>query len=260
MYLVRDSFTPFGRSRLRFGAFAVVWFLVMIALWRFTAGPLTPRPLDVAKAFLKLGDPDVVVALAASFVLNMEALAISAFVALGAAYLSTIPALRPPILLMSVLRFLGYTGLTYFFMRWTSNGHSLKVLMLSSGMAVFYLTSMLDVVESVSQAELDHARTVGLTDWRLLYEVVIRGRLHQALELLRQNAAMGWMMLTMVEGLVRSEGGIGVKLLNENRLFNLEMVLALQALILCVGFGLHYGLGVLRRLICPYASLTVERR
>jgi NitT/TauT family transport system permease protein len=68
------------------------------------------------------------------------------------------------------------------------------------------------------------------------------------------------MMLTMVESLVRSEGGIGVRLLNENRLFNLEMVLAIQLLILGVGLGLDYALGVVRRMACPYAYLVTERR
>lgn len=260
MHLAKDLFTPFGRPRLRLSAVALLWFAATIALWQTTAGALTPRPLEVAKALFKLGDPEVIIALVTSFIVNIEALVISACASLAIAYLSTVPALRPPTIVLSALRFLGYTGLTYFFMRWTSNGHSLKVLMLSSGMAVFYLTAMLDVVASVSQAELDHARTVGLTGWRLLYEVVIRGRLHHALEQLRQNAAMGWMMLTMVESLVRSEGGIGVRLLNENRLFNLEMVLAIQLLILGVGLGLDYALGVVRRMACPYAYLVTERR
>jgi len=39
--------------------------------------------------------------------------------------------------------------------------------------------------------------------------VIVLGRADAAFDAMRQNAAMGWMMLTMVEGISRSEGGIG---------------------------------------------------
>ena len=45
---------------------------------------------------------------------------------------------------------------------------------------------------------------------------------------MRQNAAMGWMMLTMVEGISRSEGGVGAMLLNQNKHFHLSAVFAIQ--------------------------------
>jgi len=41
------------------------------------------------------------------------------------------------------------------------------------------------------------------------------------MDLLRQNSAMGWMMLTMVEGLVRSDGSIGTLLLNNDKHFDM---------------------------------------
>ncbi|MBL0220862.1 MAG: hypothetical protein IPQ07_44200 [Myxococcales bacterium] len=43
--------------------------------------------------------------------------------------------------------------------------------------------------------------------WRPV-EVVILERSDRAFEVLRQNAATGWMMLTMVRGVVRSSGGL----------------------------------------------------
>jgi NitT/TauT family transport system permease protein len=77
---------------------------------------------------------------------------------------------------------------------------------------------------------------------------------------LRQNAAIGWMMLTMVEGISRAEGGIGAMLLNQQKHFHLAEVFAIQLLILVVGILQDYGLGALRRVVFPYAHLTLERR
>jgi NitT/TauT family transport system permease protein len=94
----------------------------------------------------------------------------------------------------------------------------------------------------------------------VVWEVVVLGTAAQAWEVLRQNAAIGWMMLTMVEGISRSEGGVGAMLLNQSKHFHLAEVFAIQILILAVGLLQDYGIGVLRRFTCPYADLTLERK
>jgi NitT/TauT family transport system permease protein len=68
------------------------------------------------------------------------------------------------------------------------------------------------------------------------------------------------MMLTMVEGISRAEGGIGAMLLNQNKHLHLDAVFAIQILILLVGIGMDYLIGVVKNIICPYASLSLERR
>jgi NitT/TauT family transport system permease protein len=90
--------------------------------------------------------------------------------------------------------------------------------------------------------------------------VVIVGQADKAFEVLRQNAAMGWMMLTMVEGISRSEGGVGAMLLNQNKHFHLSAVFAIQLTILLLGLGQDYAIGLLRKVFCPYADLTLERK
>ncbi len=82
----------------------------------------------------------------------------------------------------------------------------------------------------------------------------------EAIEVLRQNAAIGWMMLTMVEGIARGEGGIGKMLLDQRKHFLLAEVFAIQIVILIVGLIQDYGIGFTRRLVCPYADLTLERK
>jgi len=99
-----------------------------------------------------------------------------------------------------------------------------------------------------------------MSEWRVVWEVVVLGTADQAIEVLRQNAAMGWMMLTMVESISRSEGGVGAMLLNQNKHFHLAEVFAIQGLILLVGMTQDYGIGVAKRLVCPYSVLTLERQ
>ena len=65
----------------------------------------------------------------------------------------------------------------------------------------------------------------------------------------------------MVEGIARSEGGVGAMLLNQNKHFHLAEVFAIQLLILVVGILQDYGIGAAeapaRR---PTPSSTLERR
>jgi len=82
------------------------------------------------------------------------------------------------------------------------------------------------------------------------------GQADKAFDVLRQNAAIGWMMLTMVEGIVRSEGGVGTILLDQNHHFRLAAVFAIQLTILMLGLLQDYGIGMMKNLLCPYAALA----
>ena len=136
----------------------------------------------------------------------------------------------------------------------------IAVSLLVFGMSVFFVTSMASVVAAIPREKFDYARSLRMSEWRVVWEVVVLGTADQAIEVLRQNAAMGWMMLTMVEGISRSEGGVGAMLLNQNKHFHLAEVFAIQILILVLGMTQDYGIGVTKRLLCPYSALTLERQ
>jgi len=74
-----------------------------------------------------------------------------------------------------------------------------------------------------------------MNEWRTSLEVVVFGESDQAFDCLRQNAAMSWMMLSLVESLSRSGGGVGALLLDQNKHFHLDSVLAIQLTIFDVG-------------------------
>jgi NitT/TauT family transport system permease protein len=175
-------------------------------------------------------------------------------------YLTVVPFFRPLAAAASKGRFLGLIGLTFAFTLTLGGGRPLKVALLVFGMTVFFVTSMADVVAAIPKENFDHARTLRMGEWRAVWEVVVLGTADKAMDALRQNAAIGWMMLTMVEGISRSEGGIGAMLLNQNKHFRLAEVFAIQLLILLVGILQDYGIGVLRRVLFPYADLRLERQ
>ena len=221
--------------------------------WSLSAGAL-PSPAGVAAALARLWTAQGLFdELVTSVALNAQAIAWSTAIALGLAYATVVPALRPVAAAISKLRFTGLVGWAFVFTLWARDGHQLKLWMLVFGMAPFFVTAMAAVVAEIPRERFDHARTLGMSEWRTVWEVVILGTIDQAFEALRQNAAMGWMALTMVEGLVRSEGGIGALMLNENKHLDLDAVFALIAVVLIVGIAQDAALAWLRRTVCPYA-------
>ena len=257
---LRHVFTPNTQVSKQAAALLIaVWAVAALIFWVVQPSKLLPGPLEVLNAFQALFNNGLVENLLASLQLNIEAVLLSTVVSLGLAYLTCIPAFRPPVALIAKLRFLGLTGLTFFFGLYLA-GHELKLGLLVFGMTVFFSTSMIAAIAAIPKEQFDHARTLGMGEWRVVWEVVVLGTIDEAFEILRQNAAISFVMLTMVEGLVRSEGGLGTMLLNENRHFKLEAVFALQLTILAIGLLQDYGLAWARKLVCPYADLGMERR
>ncbi len=234
-----------------------VWKILLIgeaatalALWWFLPLQIIPKPGEVFHALSGLWMEGLGRELIISFLLNIQAILWTLLVSLALSYLTVLPAFRPIAAAISKGRFLGLIGLTLIFTLTVGGGHKLKLS----------VTSMASVVAALPKERFDHARSLGMSEWRVVWEVVILGTADEAFEVLRQNAAIGWMMLTMVEGISRAEGGIGAMLLNQNKHFHLAEVFAIQIVILAVGMGQDYAIGLIRNLCCPYATLTLERR
>jgi len=234
--------------------------LMLFFIWVFSPTVFLPKPKEVFQALSEMWMQGLGGELITSFFLNLQAIALSTILSLALAYLTVIPFFRPIVTLLSKLRFLSMVGLTFFFTLMATTGHELKLYLLVFSVSVFFVTGMAEVVAAIPKEKFDLARTLRMGEWRVVYEVVILGQADKAFETLRQNAAMGWMMLTMVEGISRSEGGVGAMLLNQNKHFHLSAVFAIQISILVLGLGQDYVIGLFRRVFCPYAALTLERK
>ncbi len=234
---------------------------IALAIWFVAPFQVLPTPPEVFRALGTLWmEQGLGQELITSFVMNVEALAWTVAISLGLCYCTVMPFFRPLAAAVAKGRFLGLIGLTFVFTLVVGGGHNLKVSLLVFGMTVFFVTSMAAEIEAIPKSKFDHARTLRMSEWRVVLEVVVLGTADKAIEVLRQNAAIGWMMLTMVEGISRAEGGVGAMLLNQNKHFHLAEVFAIQLVILSVGLGQDYAIGLFKRFACPYAELTLERK
>jgi len=232
-----------------------------LAFWWSTPFEVLPNPLEVLHAIRSLWfEQGLGSELGTSLGVNVQALGLTLAIALSLSYLTVVPFFRPIAAAVAKGRFLSLVGLTFIFTLILGGGRPLKISLLVFGMTVFFVTSMADVVSQIPKDQFDHARTLRMGEWRVVWEVVVLGTVDKAFDILRQNAAIGWMMLTMVEGIARSEGGVGAMLLNESKHFRLADVFGIQIIILLVGVLQDYFIGVVKQVVCPYSHLTLERR
>lgn len=242
--------------KLILGVEVTVFFL----LWLFSPFALLPTVKEVWAAFTEQWFQGLPGELLTSFYANLQAIGISCIISLGLAYLTVLEGFRPIVAFLSKLRFLSMMGLSFFFTVATANAHQLKLSLLTFSISVFFITGMADVIESIPKEQYDLARTLRMGPWRTVWEVVVLGQIDKAFDVLRQNAAIGWMMLTMIESMVRSEGGIGAMLSTANKHFYLSAVFAIQITILLLGLFQDYMIGAAKGLFCPYSALGSERK
>ncbi len=270
--------TPSARPRAKFvdllGAFVpnkvvspatmqiliVTQVVVALLIWINSPFKVLPRPDEtyraLQEAWFKQG---LAQELFTSFKLNIEAVAITATLGLLLSYLTVLPFFQPLVAAVSKGRFLSLAGFSLVFTLMVGGGHPLKLALLVFGMTVFFVTSMSSEITAIPKEKFDHARTLRMGEWRVVWEVVVLGTGERAFEVLRQNAAIGWLMLTMVEGISRAEGGVGAMLLSFQKFFRIDTIFAIQLTVLLVGLLQDYAIGAIRRLVCPYADLKLER-
>jgi len=245
-------------SRLELCAWGGAWLALLIFAWSLARGGVLPTPLEVLSAFRSLFEQGLLRHLASSLYTSLLALAWSTALSTAICYGAVLPALRPVASLVGNLRFWGFAGVGIAFTLWFHGGRELKVALLSFGMTGFFVASLQDELAAIPKDRYDYARSLGMSEWRVTWQVVILGTFDKLLDIVRQNAAMGWMLLTMVETLVRSDGGIGVLLANQSKHLQLASIAALQLVIFALGLLQDLGLFCLKRLLCPWSALKVE--
>lgn len=235
------------------------WLAAALLVWAAAPARSLPSPREVAGALRTLWwDGGLGPELFTTIELIGVALVCTVVVSLALGWGSVLPVVRPLAAALSKARFLGLTGLVFPFTLLTGGGFALKVALLTFGMSTFLVTAVLRVVAEIPRTQIEYVRSLGATDARAFWEVVVRGPLDRTLDAVRQNVAMGWSMITMVEGIARSDGGVGALLLNQNKHFRLAEVFALLFVILGVGLLIDLGMRALSGLVCPHARFESQ--
>jgi len=255
-----NIFQPFSKINKQTLIIMIVFqVIITLLLWQTTSDGLIPKPGNVAAAFgqlltTKLFWDNMLVSLA----LTLQAMLYSIIITLVFAYLSVIPFFKTIAQFIVKCRYLTLTGLIFIFTLLTKNGSELKLSLLVFGIVPFFTTSFLSVIINIDKQEYELCKTLGYNNWQTLYEVVIVGKADQVFEILRQNFAISWLMITMVEGLSMSEGGIGTLLIKYNKYNDITNVVALQLVIFLIGLCFDYLLGTTRHWLFPHSKLKQE--
>ena len=250
-------FKPFEKiSRQTILIMVVSQVLFTLVIWQLSPGGLIPQPTHVVAALGQLMTTRLLIDnLLVSLVLTLQAMFYSIVITLIFSYLSVIPFFHSIAQFIVKCRYLTLTGLIFIFTLLTKDGSQLKLSLLVFGIVPFFTTSFLSVILRIPEQEFELCQTLGYNRWESLYEVIIVGKADQVFEMVRQNFAIAWMMITMVEGLSMSEGGIGALLIKYNKYNDLTRVLALQGLIFMIGLCFDYLLGLLRHWLFPYTTI-----
>ncbi|HWB27231.1 MAG TPA: ABC transporter permease subunit [Chitinophagaceae bacterium] len=247
-------FKPFAAvNKKTFAILVAVQAAVTLVIWQTVSNGLIPKPGNVAAAFMRLLSAKLFWDnLLVSLGLTLKAMLYSIIITLVLAYISVIPFFKSIAQFAVKCRYLTLTGLIFIFTLLTKDGSELKLSLLVFGIVPFFVTSFLSVIVNIEAREYNLCKTLGYTNWQTLYEVIIIGKADQVFEILRQNFAISWLMITMVEGLSMSEGGIGTLLIKYNKYNDITVVVALQFVIFLTGLCFDWLLGIIRQWLFPY--------
>lgn len=232
--------------------------ILALFIWQLEGGGLIPTPSEIGIAVMKILESGYFWDnFFSSLTLTLQGMGISILLALLISYLSLLPFFKPVARFVIKCRYLTMTGLIFLFTLLTHHGHQLKISLLIFGIVPFFVTSFLSVVDRIDVQEYELCTTLGMSRWQTLLEVVIIGRLDQVLEVMRQNFAIAWMMITMVEGLSMSEGGLGTLLIKSNKYIDLGTVFGILVIIFFIGVIFDYALAKTRYWLFPYTKLQM---
>lgn len=234
----------------------LVQVIVLLSIWQSFPAGLIPSPLRIGEALGELLTSSLLWDnVLVSLLLTLKALFFSVAITLLFSYLSVVPFFRPLAQFIVKCRYLTLTGLIFIFTLLTRDGSQLKLSLLVFGIVPFFTTSFMSVIVHTNVQEFELCQTLGYGRWQSLYEVIVVGKADQVFEIVRQNFAIAWMMITMVEGLSMSEGGVGTLLIKYNKYNDLVHVMSLQVVIFGLGLFFDYLLGRLRHWLFPYIIL-----
>lgn len=237
-----------------------VWVATFTLLWANGTAVFLPTPRAVGRAFPRLWYQEgLAVHLWTSFTLYLQAMAVMTVLSLAVSYATVMPLFRPFAVLVASGRFNGFVGLPLVFMSMLHNPHRVKVALLVFGAGVFTILSLVQMIEAIPKENFDHSRTLRMSEWRVVWEEVVLGCADQVIDVLRVNGAMLWMMLPMVEGMFKFEGGVGALMEVQNKYMNLDMVFGTVIVILLVGLAIDGFLRLIKSIACPFAAIGLQR-
>lgn len=254
---VYGSVGSFVRANL-----TLLWIGLALLLWFLNPIKALPSPMEVLQGFRGMwrapGSQGLIYNVYVTLKLNVVGLLYSSVISLVISYLSVIPLFQPFNRMVQWLRYIPIVGFNLVFLTLFAIGWPMKVAMLTTGMSFFLVTSMTGVIAAIPRMKYELAKVLGYNDWQVFYSVIVRPTLPAMIEMIAQNAAIGWVMITAIETYNRTEGGIGSQIYAYSSTNQLAEVYAYLLIIGVIAVAEDGFFRLLKRLLFPY-SLIAER-
>jgi ABC-type nitrate/sulfonate/bicarbonate transport system permease component len=240
----------------------VIWILILFLFWVFTPIQGIPYPSEVWEAFQKMfasaanDSSNLIYNTWTTVKLNIVGLFFASVISLIIAYFSILPLLQPFNQILQWFRYLPIVAFNLVFLSIFTIGWSMKVAMLTAGMAFFLITSMSAEIAQIPRLKYELARVLNYSDWKVFWTVVVRPTLPVMIDMVAQSAAMGWVMIVAIETFNRTEGGIGAAIYSyssTNQKAEVYVYLIIIGIIAVLEDQFFYWL---KRILFPYTKIA----
>lgn len=224
----------------------ILWFHlgILLCCWTFFVPDKTlfPNLKDVLSAWHDMWMAGLFYNIIATLALCGMATLISIVFSCAVAYLSTIPFFAPIGYIVTKLRYNPIQGFTLFLTIMSGGGRNLQILLLVVFMSFYFINSLISMINEIPEEDIIRRKSQKMSNWKILWKVVILDRLDYLVEVIRQNLSITLMMIVSVEAMDKTQGGVGAMLVDTNRGLNFPKVFALQLTIFVIGILLDEGL------------------
>lgn len=231
--------------------------LLLMLLWTSSGSEYIPSPIQVIKAFPRLVEKhDIIRNFGKSLGFCFKAMGWSILISYSLALLSVLPLFSTFCQFLRKFRFLPSMGLSILFLK-MGNGYvnNQMLYMMVFGITTWMIDGMIGIALSISNDEVMYARSLRMSRWAAMREILIYGKAAEMFRVVISNFAMAWMLLAAIENIAKANGGIGVVLAESYKYYKYEEVYCLQIIILCTGIIVDALLNLIRGWIFPYTNL-----
>lgn len=250
--------SPFKKITPRERALSTAGLVILLLLvWSMSATQYFPSPRAILGAFPRLlsGDIDIVGQFGSSLAFCFSSMFYAICISLIFCYLSVLPLFSTLCAFIRKFRFLPSVGLSFLFMKMTGSIEQQKSWMMVFGVTTWLVDSMIGIALSINDDDVMYARSLRLSRWQTMKELLIFGKAAELFGAVVSNFAMAWMLLASIENLVKSAGGIGVVMAESSKYYRFDEVYAIQILILLTGITIDAAGNWLKGVIFPYTAL-----
>lgn len=250
--------TPFKTLTQKERVIGVVSLIsIIMILWESSNSSFIPSPISVMMSIPKLiMSNDLIDNFMKSLFFCFKAIFYSSVISVIICYLAVIPLFTTFCQFLRKFRFLPSAGLSFLFMKISvamESGVSGQMMyMMVFGVSTWLIDSMVGVSLSIGPEDIMYAKSLRLSRWEMMRELLIKGKAGQLIMCIISNFAIAWMLLASIENIAKADGGIGVILSDSNKYFKYEQVYAIQILILLTGISLDFILRKVKDWLIPY--------